>query len=85
LAIDDPNLYKFCRAALTPRRRANPDDPMGGYICVSRPFDRSIPLLGLPPLPLRVWVRFVLDELNLRDEDGILRLTLESLGAAEIR
>ena len=38
-AGEDPGLFEFCRAALTPQRRADPRDTMGGYICVSRIFE----------------------------------------------
>ena len=51
---------------------------MDGYICVSRIFDRAKPPTGLPRLPLKVWVEFVLAELSVRDEDGTRRLVLES-------
>ena len=78
-AAEDPGLHRFCRAALTPGRRADPRDTMDGYICVSRIFDRAKPPTGLPRLPLKVWVEFVLAELSVRDEDGSLRLVLESL------
>ena len=47
--------------------------------------DPTRPLTGLPRLPARAFVQFVYGGLNLRNEDGILRIALESLMEREFR
>jgi hypothetical protein len=44
-----------------------------------RETDQEKPLTGWPQLPAKVWVGFVLDEMSLRNEEGLLRLAIESL------
>ena len=47
----------------------------------SRQSDVDKPQVDLPRLPIVVWVRFLLDVLSLSNEDGSVRLALESLVA----
>jgi hypothetical protein len=75
---EDRDLQEFCRAALTPKRRASSNDTFGGYMRM-RDSDLAKPLTGLPRLPGKVWAKFVLDEMSLRNKDGSLRLALESM------
>ncbi len=78
---DYRELRELCRRALMPNRRAS------FYSCwiFSRQSDRDKPQVGLPRLPLEVWVKFLLDDLSLRNKDSSVRLALESLIARDRR
>jgi hypothetical protein len=69
-------LGRFCREALTANRPSKSDYVQGSYL---RESDRDKPRTGLPRLPSEVWVKFLIDELNLDNEEGGLRLALDSL------
>jgi hypothetical protein len=73
---DEPVLRDFCRQALTPNRPPSSDT---AYRILSRVSDRAKPQAGLPRLPLKVWARFLIDEMSLNNEKGNLRLSLDSL------
>ena len=73
---DDHELQRFCRAALMPKCVTDSVDVYGACLRVS---DRKKPRTGLPRLPAKVWVRFLVDEMSLRNEEGSLRLALKSL------
>jgi hypothetical protein len=75
-STDDHDLQRFCQEALITKRATNSLGSDGGCLRVS---DRKKPRTGLPRLPARVWVKFLLDEMSLRNEEGSLRLALESL------
>ena len=70
---DDRQLKRFCRPGLAPNSAAT-------LTCMDYLRDS-----GLPQLPLKVWVRFLLDEISLCNEDGCLRLALESLLSRQLR
>ena len=38
-----------------------------------RESDQEKPLTGWPQLPAKVWVGYLLDEMNLRNKEGLLR------------
>jgi hypothetical protein len=69
---EDHELQSFCRAVLAPKT-------IHGHVAMLRESDLNKPQTGLPQLPLKVWVGFVLSGMNLRNEQGSLRLALESL------
>jgi len=73
---DDHDLQSFCREALIPNHLTNSTETYRGCLRVS---DREKPRIGLPRLPAKVWVKFLLDEMSLRNEEGSLRLALKSL------
>jgi hypothetical protein len=73
---DQGVLQRFCRAALTPHRPSNPQSIEGAY---PRESDRDQPRTGLPRLPLKVWMTFLADEMNLSNDEGGLRLAFDSL------
>jgi hypothetical protein len=70
-------LMQFCRAALT-RSRAEWRQH-GGHLIFVRATDLGKAPTGLPRLPAAVWALFVLDEISLRDQDGIIRMALDNL------
>jgi hypothetical protein len=63
---DDQTLESFCTAGLSLKPTMN-TDYTGVY---RRDSDLGKPLTGLPKLPLKVWLKFLLDEMGLRTEDG---------------
>jgi hypothetical protein len=69
-------LREFCRAALTPSRSTSSWYFRGSYF---RESDRDKPRTGLPRLPMELWVRFLIDEMSLHDEESTLRRALDSL------
>jgi hypothetical protein len=73
---DERELQGFCQKALIPNR---PWHSLGGYGSYLRESDRDKPQTGLPRLPPEVWVRFLASELSLNNEEGSLRLALDSL------
>ena len=75
-STEDRDLQSICRAALSSIRLMNSRREHNGYLRAS---DREKPRTGLPRLPAKVWVKFLLDEMSLRNEDGSLRLALKSL------
>ena len=72
---DYRELRELCRRALMPNRQAS---SYSSWI-FSRRSDGDKPHVGLPRLPLYVWLRFFLDELSLTNEKSSVRLALESL------
>jgi hypothetical protein len=62
-STDDLTLQRVCRAGLPNLRDS----------------DREKPLTGWPRLPLKVWVKFAIDELTLRSEENSLKMALQSL------
>jgi hypothetical protein len=73
---DQHELGEFCRAALPLSRQAKFEYIEGSYL---RESDLDKPRTGLPHLPADVWVKFVADEISLNNEQGSLRLALNSL------
>ncbi len=73
---DDPSLREFCRESLTPNRPSHSEIT---YESLLRESDRNKPETGQPRLPPMVWVRYLIDEMSLHNENGTLRLTLGSL------
>jgi hypothetical protein len=73
---EDRDLQRFCRAVLTPKHSTHSRDTYEGYL---RESDREKPQTGLPRLPAKVWLKFLLKEMSLRNEDGSPRLALKSL------
>jgi hypothetical protein len=73
-AMDRHGLREFCRAALTPKPWSNSE--YGIYL---RESDRDKPATGLPRLSLEMWARFLIDEMSLDNEEGSLRLALDSI------
>ncbi len=68
-------LQSFCRAALAPRRHKFLRKPL----VMMREESPERPQVGLPRLPAKVWVGFALGEINPWNEDGALRLALQSI------
>ena len=82
-AKEDRGLSDLCRAAMNPRYMPDWTDTFGGFV---RDGDPTKPLTGLPRFPVKAVVQFVYRGLNLRNEDGILRVaSLESLTEREFR
>jgi hypothetical protein len=79
---DQHELREFCRAALAPNHLSNSEYVKGTYL---RESDRDRPRNGQPQLPMEVWVKFLTDELSLNNEEGSLRLALDSLIARHPR
>jgi hypothetical protein len=74
---DDRDLMEFCRAAVAafvPVQTSYVVYP--GYLRIS---SGSQARSGVPRLPARVWVKFLLDQLSPRNTDSIARLALETL------
>jgi hypothetical protein len=66
-------ILQFCRMALNPNRPQRLNIPYGS---LPRDSDGDKPQTGLPHLPPRVWVEFLVNEMSLGNEDGWLRLAL---------
>ena len=79
----DQELQCFCRAGLNLPLPPNLSYAIGGAFL--RESDRAKRRWGLPRLPLGVWMKFLLDELKTRNDDGTPRLRLESPVAREQR
>jgi hypothetical protein len=73
---DEDELQDFCGEILTPRRRRRHGDLYGSLLRAS---DRHKPQTGLPHLPPDVWIRFLASEASLQNEEGSLRLALDSI------
>ncbi len=50
-----------------------------GYIKISGVADTEGPFTDLPQIPFRIWMKFLLAEVNLQNEDGFLRRALKSI------
>ena len=68
---DERALRGFCREALIPNRPSRSEDTYGSYL---RQSDHDKPQVGLPRVPLGVWVKFLANELSFENEEGSLRL-----------
>jgi hypothetical protein len=73
---DERALQEFCRKALMPNRPSRTDDSYGSYLRIS---DGDTTQTGLPRLPAKVWVKFLKDEMSLKNEQSTLRLALDAL------
>jgi hypothetical protein len=74
---DDRALDAFCRKAL---KRSLPDWATSrSYFIYVRGTDPDRLPTGLPRLPAAVWAQFVLDEVTLRHDDGVVRTALDNL------
>ena len=75
---EDRGLGEFCRAALDLRLRSDREETHGGYKCVAGLSSVAKPTESLPRIPVKVWVKFLVDELSLQNEDGLLKLALKA-------
>jgi hypothetical protein len=73
---DERELQGFCQKALIPNRPWHSRGGNGSYL---RESDRNKPQTGLPRVPPEVWIGFLVNELSLNNEQGSLRLALDSL------
>ena len=64
-STDENDLREFCQAALNP----NSDGRAAGLLRLS---DQNKPRTGLPRLPARVWIAFLLEKMGLRNEEDRL-------------
>lgn len=69
------DIRSICRSALSPSRLGR-YVPYGLYL---RESDDKKPIVGRPQLPAKVWMAFLRDELDLRNQAGSLRVALGSL------
>lgn len=58
---DDQSLQEFCRASLTPSRSSKSDEVYRSYLRTSV---TDKPRQGLPRLPAKVWLKFLIGEMN---------------------
>jgi hypothetical protein len=73
---DERVLRGFCRKALFPNRPSHSEVAYGSCL---RQSDDDKPQTGLPRVPPEVWVRFLASELSLNNEEGSLKLAIDSL------
>ena len=73
----DRDIQTICRAALASIGLMI--DSSGTHSVYLRESDREKPQTGLPQLPAKVWVKFVLDRICHRDEDSRRELAIKSL------
>jgi len=66
-STDEHELREFCRMALTPNRPSKSEDLYGSFRRLS---DRGKPQTGLPRVPAKVWVKFLIDEMSLNNREG---------------
>ena len=81
-ATEDYEFQAFCRAGLNLKPPANAVYSVGGYV---RDSDRGNPRTGLPALPPKVWVNFLLDLLGRRNDNGSAKPAVESLLLRQVR
>jgi hypothetical protein len=73
---DEKDLQDFCRQVLTPNGRSRSSQARESYL---RHADRDKPQTGLPRLAPKIWVGFLASDLSLKNDEGSLRLALESV------
>ena len=79
-SANDHALRAFCRESLAAKCSPNYRKINGAH---SRWQDSQKLPAGLPRVPWNVWVSFLLDEINCKNDEGILRLSIKSVGTRE--
>jgi hypothetical protein len=74
--MSDYGIREFCRSVLSQNSPTSWSHNYGLYFPES---DLDKPLTGTPLLPLKLWARFLLDEMSLKNDKGGLRLALAFL------
>jgi hypothetical protein len=75
-SLEDGTLQRLCRASILRPRPLFPQQINGSYV---RSSDDKKPCVGMPQLPLAIWIQFVRDEFRLEDEAGTLRLVVDAV------
>jgi hypothetical protein len=79
-SANDQALRAFCRESLAAKCSPNYRKTNGAHI---RWQDSQKLPAGLPRMPWNVWVSFLLDEITCKNDEGILRLSIKSVGTRE--
>jgi hypothetical protein len=72
-------VHQFCRASLTGELGAREFDARGGYIRITRVPNSEESFSAWPRIPVKIWMKFLLAELNPKTKDGFLRRALKSV------